>query len=263
MSPRRAGPSIVPPVRVFNRTSGFELSVATARDMMEKFTSHRPLAGLKVLDVGCRNGESVRALTDLGAAAFGVDVAQRCVEHAKRRFPELADRYAQADLRNLTGLGEADFDLVTCVGVLPYTPSSTWLASLAGMARLCNARGEVRVLLQREKPLALTLAVRGLSRIPEPLYARVAAPVVTAGVWPLSRWLLGAQMRPAEVHYRVSLSLYGLTFGVPGELLPFEVPVEASAYVSPALSRAFALPAGFASTIPIGGAGGAGRARSS
>lgn len=233
----------MPPSPIFDRTAAFELSVATSRDILEKFTQHRPLAGLKILDVGCRNGESVRALTDIGAQAYGVDIAPRCIAHAQARFPELADRYFVGDLRQLPALPQADFDLVLCVGVLPYTPPEAWLLALHGMAALCRPGGEVRVLLQRQKSAALRFAVRRLSSLPEGVFATVIAPAVTAAVWPMSRPLLGAAMSPAEIHYRVSLSLYGLHFGVPKQLLPYEFPIEASAYVSPTLSRGFAIPA--------------------
>lgn len=233
----------MPHPAIFDRTSSFELSVATSRNIIEKFSQHRPLAGLKILDVGCRNGESVRALTDLGATAYGVDLAPRCIAHARSRFPELAERYFVGDLRQLPELPVADFDVVLCIGVLPYTPPEAWLPAIHGMAERCRPGGEVRVLLQRQKSRLLRFAVRRISALPEPVFAAAIAPAVTAVVWPLSRPLLGAAMSPAEIHYRVSLSLYGLHFGVPKELEPYEFPIEASEYVSPKLSRGFAIPA--------------------
>lgn len=228
---------------IFDRTAAFGITVATARDMIEKFTSHQPLAGLKVLDVGCRNGESVRALTDLGADAYGVDIAPRCIEQARSRFPELSERFFCADMRELRAFPVHGFDRVLCIGALPYVPPGDWLAVIAGMGALCRADGEVRVLLQREKSRPVRAAVRLLSALPEPVYARAVAPWVTAALGPLAPRLLGGAMGREELHYRVSLSLYGLHFGVPEALRPYAYPVPPCAYISPQLSEAFAIPA--------------------
>lgn len=228
---------------IFDRTAAFGITVATARDMIEKFTSHQPLAGLKVLDVGCRNGESVRALTDLGADAYGVDIAPRCIEQARSRFPELSERFFCADMRELRAFPVHGFDRVLCIGALPYVPPGDWLAVIAGMGALCRADGEVRVLLQREKSRPVRAAVRLLSALPEPVYARAVAPWVTAALGPLAPRLLGGAMGREELHYRVSLSLYGVHFGVPESLRLYAYPVPPCAYISPQLSEAFAIPA--------------------
>jgi hypothetical protein len=55
--------------------------------------------------------------------------------------------------------------------------------------------------------------------------------------------LLGGAVLRDELHYRVSLSLYGLHFGAPEALRPYVYPVAPCAYISPALSEAFAIPA--------------------
>jgi len=228
---------------IFDRTAAFGITVPVARDMIEKFTSSRPLMGLKVLDVGCRNGESVRALTDMGAEAYGVDIAPRCIEQARAHFPELAERFFCADMRNLSAVPVAGFDLVLCIGALPYVRPGDWLPVIAGMGALCREDGEVRVLLQREKSRPVRAAVRLLSALPEPVFARAVAPVVTAALRPLAPRLLGGPMGWDELHYRVSLSLYGLHVGVPEALRPYAYAVAPCAYISPQLSEAFAVPA--------------------
>lgn len=235
---------------IFDRTAGFEVDVASARDTVERFTTHRDLAGLRVLDVGCRNGDIVRALTDLGADAWGVDLSAVCVAHARRRFPELADRFEVRDLRTLRDLPASGFDLVLCIGVLPYTAAADWLPALAAMASRCAPGGELRVLLQQPRPRTVQRGVDALSRLPESLYARAVAPVLTAAAWPVSGRLLGGRVPLTELHYRVSLSLYGLTFGYPPELEPYRYAVEPCRFISPRMSAAFAIPAEAALTLP-------------
>ena len=234
---------------IFDRTAGFEVDVASARETVTRFTTHRPLRGLRVLDVGCRNGDVVRALTDLGAQAWGVDLSEVCVARARARFPELADRFLVQDLRRLRALPVSGFDLVLCIGVLPYTAPAEWLGAIAAMGGRCAPGGEVRVLLQHARPRAVQRGVDALSRLPEPIYARAVAPLLTAGVWPLSGALLGGRVPLAELHYRVSLSLYGLTFGYPPVLEKFRYPVETCRFISPQMSAAFVIPAAAAASL--------------
>lgn len=227
---------------IFDRTAGFSIGDAAALELVRTFTAGFDLTGRRVLDVGCRTGECVRALTRLGADAHGVDRAPRCIAAAQAQEP--TGRYAVGDLRDLARLYRpGTFDLVMCVGVLPYTPPDSWMPALRGMGALCAPGGEVRVLLQCPKPRPVQWGIRALSRLPEDVYARGLAPALTIGLLPLAGPLLGRRMRPAELHYRVSLSLYGLHVGVPAALEAWELAVDDCAYITRRQSRAFRIPA--------------------
>ena len=54
---------------------------------------------------------------------------------------------------------------------------------------------------------------------------------------------MGAAKGWDVLHYRVSLSLYGLHVGVPKALRPYAYAVAPCPYISPRLSEAFAIPA--------------------
>ncbi len=228
---------------IFDRSTGFQPSEESAAQTFVRFTRGRPLAGLRVLDVGCRTGESIPALVGLGAEAWGVDLGERCIATARGRYPALAERFLVADARALDELPVRDFDLVTCIGAMPYLAPQERLPAIGGMARVCRPGGEVRVLFQVPRPRPVQLALRGLELLPEAVFARAVAPGITRALAPFSRRLLGERVPRDELHYRVSLGLYGLHFGFPPSLARYRFGVERCRFISPALSAAFAIPA--------------------
>lgn len=228
---------------IFDRSTAFQPSEYSAAHTFARFTEGRPLAGLRVLDVGCRTGESIPALLALGADAWGVDLGERCIATARARYPALAERFLVADARELDRLQPRGFDLVTCIGAMPYLPPPARLPAIGGMARACAPGGEIRVLFQAPRPRALQLAVQGLGLLPEAVFARAVAPAITIGLQPFAGRLLGSSVPRAELHYRVSLGLYGLNFGFPPSLARYRFNVEPCRFIAPELSAAFAIPA--------------------
>ncbi|MDI3340796.1 MAG: class I SAM-dependent methyltransferase [Sphaerobacter sp.] len=78
------------------------------------------VAGLDVLDLGCANGATSRALADLGARVTGVDISPRLIEHARRREAARPRgvRYMVGDAAHLPELPDASFDRITASMVL-------------------------------------------------------------------------------------------------------------------------------------------------
>jgi len=228
---------------IFDRSTGFQPSEDSAAHTFARFTQGRPLAGLRVLDVGCSTGESIPALLGLGADAWGVDLGEQCIATAQARFPALAGRFLVADARALDRMPQRGFDLVTCIGAMPYLRPQERLPAIGGMARTCAPGGEVRVLFQAPRPRALQLAVAGLGFLPEGAFARAVAPAITTALQPFARRLLGGAVPRDELHYRVSLGLYGLHFGFPPSLARYRFEVERCRFIAPELSAAFAIPA--------------------
>lgn len=68
------------------------------------------------LDVGCGVGDFSKFLSDLGLQVVAVDGREDNVAEAKRRYPHLAFRCANAEDLPAAGLGE--FDFVLCCGLL-------------------------------------------------------------------------------------------------------------------------------------------------
>lgn len=97
-----------------------------------------PLAGRRVLDVGCGGGLLAEALAALGASVTGIDLAPGMIEVARLHAAEsaLAIDYRVADAAELATANPGAFDVVTCMEMLEHVPEpAAMLASLAALTR--------------------------------------------------------------------------------------------------------------------------------
>lgn len=84
--------------------------------LVEWVASHN-LSG-RVLVPGCGVGHDVAHLVSLGIDAYGLDIAPAAVARAKEHYPQLAERFACADLFEFRG----QYDVIvehTCLCALP------------------------------------------------------------------------------------------------------------------------------------------------
>lgn len=71
-----------------------------------------PVAGLRVVDLGCGEGRFARMLAARGAAhVLGVDLCRPLLAEAERLRTTDRERYLHADLQRLAGVPDAAFDL--------------------------------------------------------------------------------------------------------------------------------------------------------
>src|ERR1044071_8030366 len=92
---------------------------------------------------GCGLGDDVRELADRGYDATGIDVSPTAVEWARRRHPELADRFQVADLTDLPPGLRRRADLVVEVSTIQVVHPELRPAIVAGIASLARPRGVV------------------------------------------------------------------------------------------------------------------------
>jgi 2-polyprenyl-3-methyl-5-hydroxy-6-metoxy-1,4-benzoquinol methylase len=71
------------------------------------------------LDVGCGHGALVHMLQRRGYTSYGVDASEWVIAEAKRFAPDLADRFAVADIEQPLSY-EQSFDLVTSLEVVEH-----------------------------------------------------------------------------------------------------------------------------------------------
>ena len=102
--------------------------------------------GARTVVVGCGLGDDVIELAGRGYDACGFDVSPTCVDWARRRFPEHAERFFLADVLHPPTRLRARFDLV----VEAFTIQSVWPsvreAAFAGVASLAKPHGIVLTL---------------------------------------------------------------------------------------------------------------------
>jgi 2-polyprenyl-6-hydroxyphenyl methylase/3-demethylubiquinone-9 3-methyltransferase len=98
----------------------------------------RPLAGLRVLDVGCGGGLICEPLARLGARVTGLDPAPETIEAARRHAAGqgLEIDYRAGRVEDL-GASQADAcDVVSCLEVVEHVPDpAAFLAACAGLLR--------------------------------------------------------------------------------------------------------------------------------
>lgn len=118
----------------------------TPTDVAELLREAQPDA-THVLDVGCGTGRSGRALRAAGVASVvGCDLSPNALAHAEATG--FYERVVEVDLQQLpTPFGDAEFDALSCVGVLTYVPDTE--ATLREFSRLVRAGGTI-VFSQRE-----------------------------------------------------------------------------------------------------------------
>jgi SAM-dependent methyltransferase len=123
-------------------------------------------AGDRVLDVGCGSGVFLRAVTDLGARAYGLDASRALLQVARARVPEAELRVGEAE--RLPHENDC-FDLVT--GFNSFFFADDMVAALREAGRV--AKPGASVLIQvwgRPERCELTpmLAAVGRLRPPQP-----------------------------------------------------------------------------------------------
>lgn len=92
--------------------------------------------GLRVLDVGCGTGHHLADLGERGFAIAGVDGSEEMLSQALANNPGADIRLA--DVETLP-FADASFDLILCIEVLRYLPSST--KCIGEMARVLKPGG--------------------------------------------------------------------------------------------------------------------------
>lgn len=83
--------------------------------------AHRPLAGLRVLDLACAHGHYAFEMAKLGANVLGIEGRTSWLEQAQRTKQELGlsnVEFVQDDVRNLSKARYGSFDIVLCLGIL-------------------------------------------------------------------------------------------------------------------------------------------------
>lgn len=98
--------------------------------------SQCPLAGKRVLDVGCGGGILSDSMARRGASVLGIDLASRALKvarlHAMEAGTEGVD-YREIAVEELAAEQPASFDVVTCMEMLEHVPDP------ASVLRACAA----------------------------------------------------------------------------------------------------------------------------
>jgi 2-polyprenyl-6-hydroxyphenyl methylase/3-demethylubiquinone-9 3-methyltransferase len=158
-----------------------------------------PLAGKRVLDVGCGGGILSEAMARLGASVTGIDLSENPLKVAQLHLLEsgLDIDYQLASAEQLSAQSEGQFDVVTCMELLEHVPDPS--STVAACAKLATPDGRVFFSTINRNPKAYLLAVIGAEYLLRMLprgthdYARFIKPSE------LARWCREAGLEPLEL----------------------------------------------------------------
>jgi len=175
----------------------------------------RPLAGSRVLDVGCGGGILSDAMARKGADVLGIDLASKSIKVAQlhaleAQTPRVAYRHVAAEA--LAQEQPAAFDIVTCMEMLEHVPDPA--STVRACAALVKPGGWVFFSTINRNPKSFLFAIVGaeylLKIVPRGTheYARLLRPSELArlcrqaGLAP--RQSRGLQYNPVTRHYSLS-----------------------------------------------------------
>jgi 2-polyprenyl-6-hydroxyphenyl methylase/3-demethylubiquinone-9 3-methyltransferase len=128
---------------------------------LEWIERHAPLAGRRVLDVGCGGGILAEAMARRGAQVTGIDLAAKALRVAELHLSEgaLQIEYLKVGAEELAGQRPGAFDVVTCMELLEHVPDPA--AMVAACARLARPGGQLFFSTINRNPKAYLFAVVG------------------------------------------------------------------------------------------------------
>ncbi len=166
---------------------------------LEWIDRHAPLAGKRVLDVGCGGGILTEAMAQRGARVTGIDLSDKalCVAELHLLESRLSVIYERASVDDFTARHAGEFDVVTCMELLEHVPEPA--AMVAACARLVRAGGQVFFSTINRNPRSYLFAVIGAEYLLRLLprgthdYLRFVKPSE------LARWSRASGLRPDEL----------------------------------------------------------------
>ena len=166
---------------------------------LEWINGHAPLAGKRVLDVGCGGGILTEAMAQRGARVTGIDLSDKALRVAELHLQEshLSIAYEKADVDDFAARHAGEFDIVTCMELLEHVPEPA--AMVAACARLVRAGGQVFFSTINRNPRSYLFAVIGAEYLLRLLprgthdYLRFVKPSE------LARWSRASGLRPDEL----------------------------------------------------------------
>lgn len=124
-----------------------------------------PVAGKKVLDVGCGGGILSEGLAQRGAEVTGIDMGEAPLQVARLHSLEsgVSVTYRQITAEELAEQEPEQYDIVTCLEMLEHVPDPG--SVIRACAKLCKPGGHVYFSTINRNPKSYALAVVGAEYI--------------------------------------------------------------------------------------------------
>jgi 2-polyprenyl-6-hydroxyphenyl methylase / 3-demethylubiquinone-9 3-methyltransferase len=123
--------------------------------------NHVPLAGKRVLDVGCGGGILSESMAAKGASVSGIDMGEAPLQVARLHLLEsgLEVNYERIPVERLAAEQPASFDVVTCMEMLEHVPDPASVVNAC--SQLVKPGGHLFFSTINRNPKAYLLAIIG------------------------------------------------------------------------------------------------------
>ncbi len=132
---------------------------------LDYINKHAPLAGKRIIDVGCGGGILSEAMAALGADVIGIDAGQAPLAVARQHLKESGLRidYQQATAEEFAAAHADSFDVVTCLELLEHVPDPS---SVVGACKeMVKPGGDVFFATLNRNPKSFLFAIIGAEYI--------------------------------------------------------------------------------------------------
>ncbi len=128
---------------------------------LEWINARAPLAGLKVLDIGCGGGILSESMAKKGAQVTGIDLSEKALKVADLHSLEsgIAINYELISAEEMAAREAGQFDVVTCMEMLEHVPQPA--SVVAACAQLVKPGGHVFFSTLNRNPKAYLFAILG------------------------------------------------------------------------------------------------------
>ena len=175
---------------------------------------HSPVAGLRLVDVGCGGGILAEAMAQRGATVTGIDMGEAPLNVAKLHLQEsgLEITYRQSTAEELAEKDAGAFDVVCCLEMLEHVPDPG--SVINACAAMAKAGGNLYFSTINRNPKAFLFAIVGAEHILKLLPAgthdydkfikpsELAAWIRDAGL--VVEGMTGLTYNPITNHYRLN-----------------------------------------------------------
>ncbi len=151
--------------RWWDPTSEFKPLHAINPLRLDWINQHAPLAGKKVLDVGCGGGILAESMAKLGAQTKGIDLSKKALQVAELHSLEsgVAVDYEYISAEDLAKKEAGQYDVVTCMEMLEHVPDPTSI--IQACSSLVKPSGHVFFSTLNRNPKSYLFAIIGAEYI--------------------------------------------------------------------------------------------------
>ena len=203
--------------------SVYSLPELDCTEVIEAFFGNESLKGKRVLDAGCRHGEYTNAFKKIGAIPYGIDINASCIEYAKCKYPALENHFICGDICSLSNIDANYFDIIYCVGTMPYLNQSQALKAIKEFQRITKPGGKILLVFQTNKSLLFLLVTKLFNLIPLYIYMKTIVPFLSILMFPFAPLLLGRKVSLSYLKYGVFVSLRSIHYGSPEMLSHYQI----------------------------------------